>query len=66
MKYRYEIFEANERGKCPCCGETTELFYMSEQRKYTNQITKKISLTANKCKSYEMVCYDCQKKAQRQ
>ena len=42
MKYRYKIFETDERGKCPYCGKVSELFYMDERREYINPVTKKM------------------------
>lgn len=64
MKYVYSIYEADERGKCPICGKTKELFYKSEKREYYNPITNKNSLTAYGCRVYDAACYDCQKAKQ--
>ncbi len=65
-KYKYDIYSAEEWGKCPICGGNKNLFYMSEKREYFNPITKKMGLTQAGCCVYEASCYDCQIKSQRQ
>lgn len=64
-KYYYKIYAANERGECPICTKTTELFNMTEEREYFNPITKNKSRTFAKCRIFDSACYDCQKKKQR-
>ncbi len=61
----YKIYSADERGKCPICHKNSELYYMQEQHKYINPITKQQSLTSNKCKVFDIACYNCLKHQQR-
>lgn len=60
-KMVYSIYSADERAKCPVCGKTTEMFYMDEERKYINPVTKKESTTHAGCKIYDYACFSCQK-----
>lgn len=65
MKFVYKIYSADERGKCSICNKNSELYYMQEQRKYINPITKQQSLTSHKCKVFDIACYNCLKHQQR-
>ena len=62
LEKMYDIYPADERGKCPICGKVKELFYMKEMQKYINPVTKKESITYAGCKIHDAACLECQAK----